>query len=43
MKAYTRFDEIQNVGYFGLSILDVRFANLVLFWRQLIVYEREDW
>ena len=31
MKAYARFDEILTVGYLlnGLSILDVKFANLV--------------
>ena len=31
MKAYARFDEILNVGYFsnGFSILDVKVANLV--------------
>ena len=37
MKACARFDEILIVGYFlnGLSILDVKFANLSTFWRHL--------
>ena len=43
MKAYARFDEIRNVGYFsnGFSILDVKFANLVPHLRHL--YGRDDW
>ena len=43
MKAYARFGEILNVGYFlyGLSSLDVKFANLVPLWRHL--YGRDDW
>ena len=37
MKAYARFDEIINMGYFfnGLSILDVKFANLVPPWHHV--------
>ena len=40
MKAYARFDEILTAGYFlnGLSILDVKFANLVPIYHLL----RED-
>ena len=43
MKADTRFDEILIVGYFlnGLSILDVKFANLAPPWRHL--YGRDGW
>ena len=43
MKAYARFDEILTMCYFlnGLSILDVKFANLVPLWHHL--YGRDDW
>ena len=43
MKAYARFDEILNREYFlnGLSILDVKFANLVPLWCHL--YGPDDW
>ena len=42
MKAYARFHEVLNVGYSlnGLSILDVKFANLVPLWRHL--YGQDD-
>ena len=38
-----RFGEILTVGYFlnGLSILDMKFANLVTLWRHL--NGRDDW
>ena len=37
MKAYERFDEILTIVYFlnGISILDVKFTNLVPLWRHL--------
>ena len=43
MKACVMFDEILSVVYFlnGLSILDVKFANLAPRWRHL--YGRDDW
>ena len=43
MKAYARFHEVLNVGYSlnGLSILDVKFANLVPLWPYL--YRQDDW
>ena len=39
MKAYVRFDEILNMGFLlnGLSILDVKLANLVPLWRHILV------
>ena len=42
MKAYARFDEILNVGYFlnELSILYMEFVNLAPLWRHL--YGRDD-
>ena len=42
MKAYARFDEVLIAGYFlnGLSILDVKFADLAPIWRHL--YGRDD-
>ena len=43
MKAYARFDEILSAQYFlnGLSILDMKLANLVPLWRHL--YGQDDW
>ena len=42
MKAYERFHEIQNVGYFlnGLSISDVKFTNIAHLWHD--IYGRDD-
>ena len=43
MKACARFDEILIAGYLlkGLSILDLKFADLAPLWRHL--YGRGDW
>ena len=42
MKACARLDEILNAGYLlnGLSILELKFANLAPLWRHL--YRRDD-